>query len=377
MKHIVLAPQLEQSLLSAMLGGLVAPSLLSAEELSKDGRSILKSIKYLLKHGAQTPLKPSAVQFTAIKIFGSGRGSTAKYVRGLGKVDVEADAQAIVKAARSKEALVKLINEASEQLSQGDFDRSRLSSLVGRETWAVGKLTPLADEISKGFKKPPRGISLPDLPIISQATNGFRGMWIVGGEPGVGKSTFAWQIALTLAKEIPILYYDLDGTGLEDLVERTRMIFGGSKKKAMKAMKRFYYREDIAQIDNDLNLVKSPALIVVDSMQTLPTNLLHRRSSLDKWLVDFKQIVKRGYPMFIVSEVGRGSYGKVYMESFKETGELEYAGSLCARMTGDIEDDEEPIEFHILKNRHGPKHGHIINLERDSKRDWLFKEVRV
>lgn len=202
-------------------------------------------------------------------------------------------------------------------------------------------------------------------------------MWIVGGEPGVGKSTLAWQIALELAKNIPVLYYDLDGTGLGDLVERTRMIFGGSKKKAMKALKRFYYREDIAQLDNDLNLIKPPAMIVTDSMQTLPTNLMHRRSSLDKWLVDFKGIVKRGYSMFIVSEVGRGSYGKVYMESFKETGELEYAGSLCARMTGDIEDEEEPIEFHILKNRHGPKHGHITNLERDPKKDWLFLEKRI
>ena len=67
MKHIVLAPQLEQSLLSAMISGVVAPSLLSQEELSKEGKGVLKSVKYLLKNGAETPLKPAAVRITAIR----------------------------------------------------------------------------------------------------------------------------------------------------------------------------------------------------------------------------------------------------------------------------------------------------------------------
>ena len=142
-------------------------------------------------------------------------------------------------------------------------------------------------------------------------------------------------------------------------------------------MKQVHYRESILHLENDLNLIKPPALFVIDMMQSLPTMVNHRRNSLDKWLVQFKEVVKRGYSAFIVSEVPRGSYGKATMESFKETGELEYAGSLCARMMGDAEDDDEPIEFHIMKNRHGKTHGHIINLERDKKKVWWFKETRI
>jgi len=377
MKHTVLAQQLEHSLMSAILAGMIAPSTLSAEELSKEGKTILKSVNHLMKHGAPTPLKLSAVRFIATKIFGAGRNVTRKYLKVLSRVNVEEDAQIIIKAARSKEALVNLINEASDQLAQGDFDRSKLNSLVGRETWAIGKLSSVADLIARGFPKAPRGLELSSLPAINNATHGFRKMWIVGGEPGTGKSCLAWQLSIELSSAVPVLYYDLDGTGIEDFVERTRIIFGGHRKKAKKAMKNIYHRENIEHLDNDLNLVKPPCMIVIDMMQSLPTMVNHRRNSLDKWLVQFKDISKRGYHFFIVSEVPRGSYGKVGMDSFKESGEIEYAGSLCARMLGDAEEDDEPIEFHILKNRHGKKHGHIINLERDPKKEWWFREARI
>jgi hypothetical protein len=37
------------------------------------------------------------------------------------------------------------------------------------------------------------------------------------------------------------------------------------------------------------------------------------------------------------------------------------------------EDDENaPVEFHITKNRHAPKKGHITNLVRDAKRGGMW-----
>ncbi len=377
MKHIVLAPQLERSLLSAILAGTIAPSLLSAEELSKEGTIILKSIQHLLKHGAAAPLKESSVLFISRKIFGSGQKQAKKLLKLMRHQNVEDDARVIIKTARSKEALVSLINEASSQLSEGDFDRPKLSQLVGKETWSSGKLSPVSDLLSEGFPKPPRGVALPSLPIISKATHGFSGLWILGGEPGVGKSTLAWQIAIELSEGMSVFYYDLDGTGLNYFLDNTLKIYDGSEKKVVRLMKRFYFRENLMNIDEDLANCKAPALIVVDSMQTVPVNITHRRSSLDKWILEFKEIAKRGYSMLVVSEVPRGSYENVSLGGYKETGAIEYAGSICARMIGDIEDEDEPIEFHLVKNKHYKTKGHIVNLGRTRGKDYWFKEVGV
>jgi len=376
MKHIVLAPQLEQSLLSAMISGVVAPSLLSQEELSKEGKVVLKSVKYLLKNGAEIPLKPSAVRITAIKIFGAGKGSMVRYVRQLGEVEAESDAQAIIKAARSKEALVSIINEASEQLAEGGLNRRRISTLIGRESWGVGRIPTVAETIKKGFPSPPEGIPLPSLPAISRALHGFSGLWVVGGEPGVGKSTFCWQIAMEVAREIDVLYYDLDGTGLDYFLDNTLKILG-SKKKVRRLMRRFHFKEDLSDLDNDLNLLKAPTMVLVDSMQTVPVNVTHRRNSLDKWIIEFKQVAKKGYPVLLVSEVPRGAYTEAHLGGFKETGAIEYAGSACIRLMGDIEDEDEPIEFHLMKNKHYKRKGHILNLERVKGKDYWFKEVEA
>lgn len=377
MKHIVLAPQLERSLLSAILGGTIAPSLLSAEELSKEGKVILQSIQHLLKHGATAPLKESSVLFIAMKVFGSGKKQAKKLLRLMRHQDVEEDAKIIIKTARSKEALVSFINEASVQLSEGSFDRPKLSQLVGKDNWSTGKLSPVSDLISEGFPKPPRGVEMPSLPIISKATHGFSGLWILGGEPGVGKSTFAWQIAIELSENMAVFYYDLDGTGLDYFLDNTLKICGGSEKKVKKIMNKFYFRESLVNIDEDLAMCKAPALLVVDSMQTVPVNITHRRSSLDKWILEFKEIAKRGYPMLVVSEVPRGSYENVSLGGYKETGAIEYAGSVCARMMGDIEDEDEPIQFHIIKNKHYRTKGHLVNLERSKGKDYWFEEART
>jgi len=120
--------------------------------------------------------------------------------------------------------------------------------------------------------------------------------------------------------------------------------------------------------------IGAPALIIIDSLQTLPTNLSHRRSSLDKWLVDFKSIHKRGFTFVLVSEVGRNSYGEPGLDSFKETGEIEYACSFGCILTGDPEEEDEPVTFTIVKNRHSKKKGHLLDLERDEKKTFWFNE---
>lgn len=379
MKQITIAPQLEQSLLKAIGDGLVAPTLLNPNEISKEGRTVLKSINHLFKHGAKPPLKSSSILFIAVKIFGSHKRDTRRYIRLVSHVDTDIDAKVIIKSARSKEALVNLINEAGAQLSDGVLDRKRLARMVDKEQWSGETLRPLSSRIDHGFPKPPSGPSIPSLPYISKVARGLCGIWVIGAEPGLGKSTLVWQIGLdTNSSEFKVLYYDLDATGEEWLIDNTRRIVDDSKKEFKRLTEYLYYRDSIRNFESDLAAIKPPALIIVDMVQSLPVDIVHRRSSIDKWLLEFKDISKRGYSFICVSEISRNSYGRPGLDGYKETGELEYAGSFCPRLLSEDEDDENaPIEFHVGKNRHSKRKGHIINLERDKKKVFWFNEVEV
>ena len=116
-------------------------------------------------------------------------------------------------------------------------------------------------------------------------------------------------------------------------------------------------------------------MLVIDSVQTLPTETKFRRTSLDNWLRIFKGIHNsRGFTFILVSEVGRNNYGEPSLGAFKETGAIEYACSYGCILNGDEEDEDEPIKFTIVKNRHSKKKGHLLDLERDEKKTFWFNE---
>ena len=48
---------------------------------------------------------------------------------------------------------------------------------------------------------------------------------------------------MEVAKKIDVLYYDLDGTGLDYFLSNTLKILG-SKKKVRKLMKQFHFKEE-------------------------------------------------------------------------------------------------------------------------------------
>ncbi len=101
----------------------------------------------------------------------------------------------------------------------------------------------------------------------------------------------------------------------------------------------------------------------------------HRCSGIDQWLGDFKRLnIEQGYTFLLISEIPRWMYGKVGMAVFKETGELEYTGSLCTQLNGDPEDRLAPVEFHILKSRHTPDRGLIMNMVRNPEKVFWFQE---
>ena len=373
-KVIKLSSELEQSLLKAIILGLAPMSTLSPEELSKAGRSTLKAAKCLLANGASMPLTLSAVSFASKKIFGGKKKEIIRYIHELDKLELGEDALAIIQTVRDKDVLVQIVNEAGEQLREGIPNFLRFDTMLSdRRDVGGNKIKSLGEMVDHEWPAPPEGPSIPSLPSISKAARGLCGIWALGGDPGVGKSTLALQLAFEMNNHMDVLYYDLDGTGTEWFIERGRQIYGKTSR-FKEASGNIYVRNGITSLDSDLLRVGAPALLIIDSIQTLPTNIFHRRSSLDKWLVDFKAIHKRGFTIILVSEVGRNSYGDPGLDSFKETGAIEYACSFGVVLTGEPDAEDEPVEFHIVKNRHGKKKGHILDIVRDEKKVFWFNE---
>ena len=315
---IKLAPDLEKALLRSIAEGVCQTDIVSAEELSKSARQVYESICYLLKKKAVAPLRPDSILLTAQALFGVDKETFKTYLRSFKDLEVGNEISAIAQSAREKTLLVRLINEAGQQLANGHLDSRELARLVEANVIGQNDLKAMALSVQDKFPRPPSGLPVQSLPKLSEATNGLIGVWIVGGEPGLGKSTLAFQLALDAAVHTPALYYDLDGTGHEWLLDRVRSIAGDSVKTFRKLTERFYLRESITTLDEDLAGIRKThstgkVIVVVDSLQTLPTSIKYKKEGLDSWINRFKQLSKKEVVIIAVSEQNRAHYGEATM----------------------------------------------------------------
>lgn len=377
---IKLAADLEKALLRSIAEGVCRPDVVEPEELSKTARQTYESICYLLKKKAETPLKPASILLTAQSLFGVDRDEYKSYLKSFADLDTGSEVESILRSAREKQLLVKIINEAGQQLSNGHLNVRDISRIMENNETAASAPKALALSVQNEFPKPPTGIPIRSLPLLSEATNGLIGVWIIGGEPGLGKSTLAFQLALDAASEYPALYYDLDGTGHVWLLDRVRSIAGDSLKTFRKLTERFYLRDGIGTLDDDIAGIRKEygqgkVVVVIDSLQTLPSSIKYKKESLDSWINRFKQLSKQDIVIIAVSEQNRAHYGEAVMGGFKGSGDIEYAGSLCMQLLQDEDANEnDPVEVHIVKNRHGRRKGHVVDLERDNKKVFWFND---
>lgn len=379
---IRLAADLEKALLKSIAEGICRPDIVAPEELSKPAKQAYESICYLLKHKAAPPLRPASILLTAQEIFGVDKDDFKSYLSSFQELDVGTEVGQILRSAREKTMLVRLINEAGGQLAKGHLDVGEIAKLVEASGGGHESIRALAMSVQDKFPVTPTGIPFRSLPKLSSATNGLIGVWIIGGEPGLGKSTLGFQLALDAGTTIPVVYYDLDGTGHVWLLDRVRRIARGSIKTFKKLTERFYLRESIHTLDDDVAYVRKlhgdgPILVGVDSLQTLPTSVKYKKESLDSWITRFKNLTKKDVIVMAISEQNRAHYGEATMGGFKGSGDIEYAGSLCMQLLQEEGDDEtDPVQVHIVKNRHGTKKGHVVDLVRDEEREFWFNEER-
>ena len=366
-KRIPLSAELEAALLSAILHRQVPPDVVTPEELSKAGRVVHGAVQLLLKSGQPSLFQDEAIVLAATDVLGADRGFMVEYLRKIRAVEATTDSAEILRLVREKQLLVEVINEATKQL-QGTLDLGTFGELFHRGG-GTGALAPVSALLVDGFPPPPRGLAVASLPNLTAQTGGIYGTWVIGGEPKLGKSTLSWQIALDVARSLPVLYYDLEN-GFSVMMDHTASIFEGDLNAVREATTRVYYRDSIRSLDSDLAGVPPPGLVVVDSIQRLPASMEFRRSSLDRWLVRLDNLKRRGYSVLLISEVGRSQYGDdAYIGSYKETGEIEYIVDTGLQL---LPYHDGVVSLHVVANRHRKFRGYLENLVR--RRSWLWRE---
>lgn len=350
--------------------GTVPREAVELEEMNKVGRTILSVLDNLLNGGSKPPFPPGAVLLTATEVLGVNKEALKQYLRVMIEENVGAEAGAILQKVRDKQLMVDVLNETTSQLQKGLLDVGAITALCSeRKGEAAGGPTSVSEALKNGLPDPPVGIPIDSLPTLTKATGGIIGMWAIAGQSGIGKSALAWQILIDAARSMPAIVYDFEN-GFPVLMDRLRYIFKGDVEKIREAMKNVYLRESIRTLDQDLNQIPAPAVVVVDSVQKLPTSVTHKTSSLDSWVHRLEALKKRGYSVVLVSEIPRSQYDAgPSMSVFKQTGEIEYAADAGMQLipTRDL------LEVHIVKNRHRPSQGHITTLRR--RNDWWFKEA--
>lgn len=349
-----------------MMQGLVETDVVEEDELSREGQMVYKAI--LALEGTPPPYTQKAVLSAAVDVLGLHQAEVKKILGEVAKEKIGAEGKTLINSLRDKQALAALVNEASAQLGEGRLDHMALLATLEGSTRT--EMKPASDHLADGIPPDPTGVIVPGFEQIMQASGGVFGMWALGGEPGAGKSTIALKIARAFAEQDkPVLYYDFEN-GINAMLNHLGHAVGKDLDALRKITERIYFRDTAKTLHEDLQTIAAPCLVVVDSIQKLPTNVEYRRVGLDRWIVRFEALKKKGHTVLLLSEKNRGSYGDAKQSGFKETSEIEYAADLGAQL---IEIDEGVVEFHIVKNRHRQKKGLISTLVWNN---WSYEEER-
>lgn len=243
---------------------------------------------------------------------------------------------------------------------------------------------------------------------LNYVANGLMsGLFILGAAPSTGKTTFAKQLADQVVEANPdaaCLFVSLEQSREELRVKtlsrlsgvENRDILRGRLDRALtgwKAVKtaaeayqgavadRFFILEgDKATTPDRIRLAAlqvkratqaARLLVVVDYLQVIPTEDQYKdpRTKVDAVVSDLRRLARDlDAAVVAVSSVGRTSYDRPGMASFKESGGVEYAADLGAVMWRDKSDPtgETPykgvtrrttrrLKLDIVKNRNGER----------------------
>jgi len=91
---------------------------------------------------------------------------------------------------------------------------------------------------------------------------------LVGGDPGIGKSTLMLQMALQMARQLRVLYVSGEESERQIRMRAARLVAGGEKKSAFPEDLYLVTETNLDTIFEHVSAVK-PQLLIVDSIQTV------------------------------------------------------------------------------------------------------------
>ena len=364
--RLPLNQDLEKAVLCGIINGEVSVDKVHPDELSKEGTYVYKAVK---EFDSTKDISFKAVYFHATEVLGADPEEFREYLKSVEKSGVP-QVETVLDLLARKAIINDLVNEASTQIASGGYSLLAMKSLITQHAHDKNTLVPLSEDMEE--VEPPSGMQLPGMHAINKSLGGLFGLWILSGQPGAGKSTLALMISmLTSALYRPVLYYDFE-QGKSVLKWHIHKGLRGNKSKIQEATQRLYVRHNIGTLERDLEMVKEPCLVVVDSIQKVAKGLTYRRESLESYVHKLEGLKQFGHHVILISEKNRGSYDEPSMRGYKETGELEYAADTALDLMCPNEADTSVVDVHVVKNRHYKFLGHLTTIRRYN--DYWFKD---
>lgn len=201
--------------------------------------------------------------------------------------------------------------------------------------------TSFFDFCAKRFEGASSGIAAIDRLIL-----GIRGIIGIRGAPGTNKSTVALQIAHHYARTHgPVIFYDRENginrlrlrllaqyTGMSEveiikaILKEQPLPFEAIQKLPINVVTKATQAELYQTVAKTIHDGHRP-LLVVDSLQKLPIDLVDRRASIDSWLIAFdewKVEFGHNFRAIIISEKNYSNYYNPGLGGSKDSSEIEY-----------------------------------------------------
>lgn len=346
-------------------------------------------------------------------------------------------AQTVRGLARRRD-LIELGHRLASQAEEGTAGVDRLASVYRRRledleaggadgvgVWASSLVSSvLEDAASRRAQRESTGEAVLGLrtgiPQLDQLLCGLnRGLYLLAGAPGVGKTSLALQIALHVAREVPVVYATFENSA-SSLVVKTLCSHAGVKPMDVsrgygEPSRLSQAAEDLGGVLGRLQLVEGDGGLTVGRLRALARRALEHGGGSDRCLVvvDYLQLWAKvsqelrsvsdvrskvdalggelidlarrlGSPVLALSSQSRagGNYarggGSSSLASLKESGDLEYAADVALFLTPESEsvgEQDQPVrglELSIGKNRHGPTGTVGVTFQADR---GLFRET--
>jgi len=315
----------------------------------------------------------------------------------------------------------RILAEALERLAAGLYSETPAAELAAvleeeaaraqaaiRETQA-GALTWAADLLGEVLAdaeqrrrqreqtgKPTIGIST-GLTRLDALLGGFEtGLYIMAGGPGVGKTTFALQLAVTATREVPVIYVTFENSPANMTLKALAARAGVNTQDVARGFADLNALRKAAEewrpIGERLAMIEGTGRLTVEQVRALARRAMNKhKAERVLIIVDYLQLwakaaeslrgmatvrervevmgnalrelaVRLNSPVLAIANQNRavGDYGKggaAALDSLKESGDLEYMADVALFLTRDDKRHATPparaLTLTVAKNRHG------------------------